>query len=172
MKLGKLDEILVRGPHVFLGYWNRPAATCEAIRGGWFHTGDQGEVSPDGYWRITGRIKNLIVLASGHNVAPEPIEEKLIHAVPGVQQAVLVGNNQGFLAVLLTGEANEAAVKQAFEALNSDLPHYKRVHAFRVLPEPFTVDNGLLTVNGKLKRDAIAKRYHDVIEEIYRKQPA
>ena len=176
MKLGEMSEILVRGPNVFPGYWNRPPRTDEAaddaLRGGWFHTGDQGEVSPDGYWRITGRIKNLIVLASGHNVAPEPIEEKLLHAVPGAQQAVLVGNGESFLAALLTGEVEEMPARNALEALHAQLPHYKRVHAFRVIREPFTVDNGLLTVNGKLKRDAIAKRYEHEIEEIYRKQTA
>ena len=172
MKLGEMDEILVRGPNVFPGYWNRDAATRDAIRGGWFHSGDQGEVSSDGYWRVTGRIKNLIVLASGHNVAPEPIEEKLLHAIPGAQHVLIVGNGQGFLAALLTGEADEVAVKSALEKLNADLPHYKRVHDFRILPEPFTVDNGLLTANGKLKRDAIANRFQNTIEKLYRKQPA
>lgn len=172
MKLGEQDEILVRGPNVFPGYWNRPEATRSVMRDGWFQTGDQGERSADGYWRITGRIKNLIVLASGHNVAPEPIEAKILHAVAGAQQVVLVGNGQGFLAALLTGEVAEAVVKEALEALNSQLPHYKRVHAFRIVGEPFTLDNGLLTANGKLKRDAIAKRYGDLIDKIYRKQMA
>jgi long-chain acyl-CoA synthetase len=170
MKLGEMNEILVRGPNVFPGYWNREAATRAAIRDGWFHSGDQGEVSSDGYWRITGRIKNLIVLASGHNVAPEPMEEKLQHAISGAQQVVLVGNGQGFLAALVTGEASENAVNDAIGKLNADLPHYKRVHAFRLIPEPFSVDNGLLTANGKLKRDAIAHRYQHEIDEIYRKQ--
>ncbi|MBI2819142.1 MAG: hypothetical protein HYX73_04115, partial [Acidobacteria bacterium] len=146
--------------------------TSEAIRDGWFHSGDQGEVSADGYWRITGRIKNLLVLASGHNVAPEPIEETLLHAVPRAQQVVIVGNGRAFLAAIITGEVDEIQVGKALEALNAQLPHYKRVHAFRLAGEPFTVDNGLLTVNGKLKREAIANRYQNEIEEMYRKQNA
>ena len=75
MKLGENDEILVRGPNIFSGYWNRPEQTAEALRDGWFHTGDQGEVNAAGNWRIAGRIKNLIVLGSGHKISPEPIED-------------------------------------------------------------------------------------------------
>ncbi|MBI4480873.1 MAG: AMP-binding protein [Acidobacteria bacterium] len=172
MKLGERDEILVRGPNVFPGYWHRPEATSEALRDGWLHTGDQGEVTSDGYWRITGRIKNVIVLSSGHNVAPEPIEEKLLHSVLGAQQVVLVGNGRAFLAAIITGEVDGDRTGKALEELNSQLPHYKRVHAFHLLREPFTVENGLLTVNGKLKRDAIAKRYQGEIETIYRKHRA
>ncbi|HWP83876.1 MAG TPA: AMP-binding protein [Terriglobia bacterium] len=172
MKLGPGEEILVRGPHLFAGYWNRPEATREAMRDGWFHTGDQGEVSADGYWRITGRIKNLIVLASGHNVAPEPLEEKLLHAIAGAQQVMLVGNGRSFLGALITGAVEEQSVRTALEALNATLPHYKRVHAFLRIGEPFTIESGLLTANGKLKRDAIARRYRDELEAMYRKQNA
>ena len=170
MKLGNLDEILVRGPSLFLGYWNRTEATAEATRDGWFHSGDQGEVTEDGYWRITGRIKNLIVLSSGHNVAPEPIEEKLLHALPDAQQVVVIGNGRSFLTAIVTGEVSEDQAGRALEAVNPQLPHYKRVHAFHLLPEPFSMDNGLLTVNGKLKRDAIALRYCNEIEALYPKQ--
>ena len=76
MKLGENDEIIVRGPNIFPGYWNRPQETAKALRDGWFHTGDQGEVDATGNWRIIGRIKNLIILGSGHNIAPEPIEDE------------------------------------------------------------------------------------------------
>jgi len=172
MKLGNLDEILVRGPGLFLGYWNRTTATAEAMRDGWFRSGDQGEVTEDGYWRITGRIKNLIVLSSGHNVAPEPIEEKLLHALPDAQQVVVIGNGRSFLTAIVTGEVSEDQAGRALEAVNPQLPHYKRVHAFHLAPEPFSMDNGLLTVNGKLKRDAIALRYRDEIEALYPKQSA
>jgi len=74
MKCGENSEILVRGPNIFPGYWNRPEQTAQVLRAGWFHTGDQGEVAANGNWRVTGRLKNLIILNSGHNVAPEPIE--------------------------------------------------------------------------------------------------
>src|SRR6202162_3087837 len=74
MKLVENDEIVVRGPNIFPGYWNRPQESAGVLRDGWFHTGDQGEVNAAGNWRIVGRIKNLIILNSGHNIAPEPIE--------------------------------------------------------------------------------------------------
>ena len=77
MKLGEGGEILVRGPNIFPGYWNRPEETAKALASGWFHTGDQGERTPAGNWRIIGRLKNLLILSSGHNIAPEPLEEKL-----------------------------------------------------------------------------------------------
>ena len=89
MRLGENDEIVVRGPNVFPGYWNRPQQTAEVLRDGWFHTGDQGEMDASGNWRIAGRIKNLIVLGSGHKIAPEPIEEEIAHLLPGAQQVVL-----------------------------------------------------------------------------------
>jgi len=172
MKLGEMDEILVRGLNVFPGYWNRPDATRQALRDGWFHSGDQGEVTADGYWRITGRIKNLIVLSSGHNVAPEPLEDKLLQAVAGAQQVVVIGNGRSHLSAIITGEANEEETRRALEELNPQLPHYKRIHAFHLIREPFSADNGLLTANGKFKRGAIAERFHNEIEGIYRKKSA
>src|SRR5215469_10460601 len=78
MKLAVNQEIVVRGPNIFPGYWNRPQETAKTLRDGWFHTGDQGEVDAKANWRIIGRIKNLIILGSGHNIAPEPIEEKIL----------------------------------------------------------------------------------------------
>ena len=105
MILGEEHEILVRGPHIFAGYWRRPEATAKVLSGGWFHSGDQGEVDANGYWRIIGRLKNLIILNSGHNIAPEPIEEKLQHALPAARQIVLVGNNRSYLAAIVTADA-------------------------------------------------------------------
>jgi long-chain acyl-CoA synthetase len=172
MKLGEKDEILVRGPNVFPGYWNRPEATAEALRDGWFHTGDQGEVTADGYWRITGRIKNLIVLSSGHNVVPEPIEEKLLRALPSAVQVVLIGHGRSFVTTIITGPVTDSQVGDALVGLNAELPHYKRIRSYCLAPEPFNVENGLLTINGKLKRDAIASRYEKEIEALYRKQSA
>src|SRR5260370_29303020 len=72
MKTGENEEILTRGPHIFPGYWNRPEETARVLRDGWFHTGDQGEVNVRGNWRISGRIKNLIILNSCHNIPPTP----------------------------------------------------------------------------------------------------
>jgi long-chain acyl-CoA synthetase len=170
MKLGNNDEILVRGPNIFQGYWNRPQATSDALRDGCFHTGDQGEIDAGGNWRVTGRIKNLIVLGSGHNVAPEPLEEALLKTAPGAQQVLVVGTGRSFLSAIFTGDVASETVDAALEAVNSQLPHYRRIRAFCLHKEPFTVDNGLLTANGKLKRDLIAERLRDEIEEMYREK--
>jgi long-chain acyl-CoA synthetase len=167
MKLGENDEIVVRGPNVFTGYWNRPQETARALRDGWFHTGDQGEVDGAGNWRIAGRIKNLIILGSGHNVAPEPIEDEVLRNLPGAQQVVLVGNGRGYLSAVVTGVVTREQVQSALDAVNADLPHYKQVRAFHISSEPFSIENGLLTANGKLKRDLIAVRLKEEIEEMY-----
>jgi long-chain acyl-CoA synthetase len=184
-------EILVRGPNVFPGYWQRPAETAKALEGGWFHTGDLGESDATGNWKITGRLKNLIILNSGHNIAPEPLEHDLAAALPDAQQIVLLGNQRSFLSALVTvaPSANgtgatwppangngagltPAKIQSALDAFNAGLPHYKQIRAFRVVPEAFTMENGMLTTMGKLKRDAIATRYAAEIQSLYEKKPA
>ena len=176
MKLAENGEILVRGPNVFSGYWKRPDATAKALVDGWFHTGDQGDVDATGNWRITGRLKNLIILNSGHNIAPEPLEEELAKHVLQAQRIILVGNQRSFLAALVTvtspNDATDADVQFAIEHVNGDLPHYKQIRAFVILPEALSTENGLLTTNGKLKRDAIAARFAAEIEQLYQKKPA
>jgi long-chain acyl-CoA synthetase len=167
MKLGDNEEIIVRGPNIFPGYWNRPAETAKALRDGWFHTGDQGDVDAVGNWKITGRIKNLIILASGHNIAPESIEEEILIRLPGALQVVLMGNGRSYLSAIVTGSGGEAQVQAALDAVNAELPHYKQVRGFRISSEPFTIENSLLTANGKLKRDLIAQRFKAEIEEMY-----
>jgi long-chain acyl-CoA synthetase len=170
MKRGENDEILVRGPNLFQGYWKRPQTTAEAMRDGWFHTGDQGEVNERGKWRIAGRIKNLIVLSSGHNVAPEPIEDEMLRFLPDAQQVVLVGHGRPFVAAIVTGAPTPEQVQFAMDEVNRELPHYKRVRAFYIHPEPFKVEDGLVTINGKLKREVIASRLREQVEKLYAKQ--
>lgn len=172
MKLGDNQEILVRGPNVFPGYWSRPEETGKALRDGWFHSGDQGEVNANGNWRIVGRIKNLLILNSGHNVAPEPIEEKLLAVMTGAQQVVLVGHGRSYLVAIVTGDVARDSVAAAIEGVNQEMPHYKRIHGFHVERQAFTIDSGLLTALGKLKRDAIGARYAAEIEMIYRENSA
>jgi len=172
MKLGENDEIIVRGPNIFPGYWNRPQETAKVLRDGWFHTGDQGEVNAEGNWRIIGRIKNLIILGSGHNVAPEPIEDKLLQHIPGAQQVVLVGNGRGYLSAIVTGGVTREQVQSALDALNRVLPHYKQVRAFHIHAEPFSIENGMLTANGKLKRDVIVHHLQVEIEDLYSQKQA
>ncbi|MBZ5698875.1 MAG: AMP-binding protein [Acidobacteriia bacterium] len=169
MKTGENSEILVRGPNIFPGYWNRPAQTAQVLYDGWFHTGDQGDVDANGKWRITGRLKNLVILNSGHNIAPEPIEEELLRALRGAQQVMLVGNGRSFLAAIITGEITHEEIESQIERLNATLPHYRKIRRFHVEPQPFTIENGLLTANGKLKRDAIAARFAAEIARMYAK---
>jgi long-chain acyl-CoA synthetase len=172
MSLGDNEEIIVRGPNVFPGYWNRPQQTGEVLRDGWFRTGDQGEMDASGNWRIVGRIKNLIVLGSGHKIAPETIEEEVARSLPAAQQIVIVGNGRGYLSVIVTGNVAGEQVQAALDAVNPQFPHYKQVRAFCLRPEPFSIDNGMLTANGKLKRDLISTRMKNEIEDMYRVKQA
>ena len=172
MRIGDNDEIIVRGPNVFPGYWNRAQQTADVLRDGWFHTGDQGEMDAAGNWRIVGRIKNLIVLGSGHKIAPETIEEEIARHLPGAQQVVIVGNGCGYLSAIVTGNVNAEQVQSALDAVNPGLPHYKQVRAFCLRLEPFSIDNGMLTANGKLKRDLISARMKNEIETMYQVKQA
>jgi long-chain acyl-CoA synthetase len=162
MAVSHSGEILVRGPNVFPGYWQRPEETAKALVN----------------WRITGRLKNLIVLDSGHNVAPEPLEDAIAARVPEAQHVILVGNQRSSLAALVAAPGTNGNsvktehVQSALDAINANLPHYKQIRAFHLIPEPFSMENGLLTTNGKLKRDAIAARFASEIDNLYRKKPA
>jgi len=137
------------------------------LEDGWFHTGDQGEVNVRGNWRISGRIKNLIILNSGHNIAPEPIEEKLARLLPAAQQVVVVGNGRGYLCALVTGAVEPAAVQSALDAVNPELPHYRQIRNFTMIRDVFTPESGMLTAMGKIRRDTINARYASEINAMY-----
>ena len=162
MTVADNGEILVRGPNIFPGYWQRPAETAKALAGGWFHTGDQGEVDASGNWRDHRPAEK-----SDHSEfraqrrARTAGARALPRSLPEAQQVSLIGNQRSFLAALLitspVGERPRTARADSIGARcdQRELPHYKQIRAFRVLPEPFSSENGLLTANGKLKRDAI-----------------
>ncbi|HEX3375471.1 MAG TPA: AMP-binding protein, partial [Candidatus Acidoferrales bacterium] len=169
MKIAEDGEIIILGPNIFPGYWQRPEQSTAVLRDGWFHTGDQGDVDARGNWRITGRIKNLIILNSGHNIAPEPIEEELFRAIPGAQHVMLVGNGRSFLAAIITGTTDGPEIDSQLERINGALPHYRKIHKYHVAQELFTIENGLLTANGKLRRDIIAAHFAQEIERMYEK---
>ncbi len=173
MKIGENQEILARGPNIFSGYWNRPGETANALRDGWFHTGDQGEMNERRNWKITGRIKNLIILNSGHNIAPEPLEEELASHLPGAQ-VMLAGNGRSYLIALVAANSGttEASVGAVLEKVNARLPHYRQIRAFHRTAEPFTIESGMLTANGKLKRDVITAHFAAQIEQLYGKRSA
>ena len=119
IRIAEDGEILAQGPQIFQGYWRNDAATAEVIDGdGWFHTGDIGEIDDDGFLKITGRKKDLIVTAAGKNVAPAPLEDSLrAHAL--VSQAVVIGDGRPFIAALLTLD-EEAAGQWARENDKAD----------------------------------------------------
>ncbi|MFZ4628195.1 MAG: AMP-dependent synthetase/ligase [Blastocatellia bacterium] len=167
MRLGEGDEILVRGPNLFPGYWNRPTQTAAVLQEGWFRTGDQGAIDEAGNWSIIGRLKNLLILNSGHNVAPEPIEEKILNRLPTAAQCIVFGNDRSFLTALITGPISRDEIEAALGEVNQELPHYKRVLGFHHEVAPLTIESGLLTANGKVKRDGIATAFGTQINALY-----
>ncbi|MDQ1698904.1 MAG: long-chain acyl-CoA synthetase, partial [Frankiaceae bacterium] len=186
-------EILLKGDNVFVGYYNNPEATKEALEGDeWFHTGDIGELDSDGYLRITGRKKELIVTAGGKNVAPAVLEDRL-RANPLVSQCMVVGDQKPFIAALVTideeafpdwkskngkdsgasvadladdGELR-AAIQAAIDDANKAVSKAEAIKAFRILPEDWTVDSGHLTPSMKVKRNVVLKDYADDVEALY-----
>jgi long-chain acyl-CoA synthetase len=183
-------EVLVRGPNVCAGYWDDPAATAELLEDGWMHSGDLGVVE-DGYLRIIGRKKDLIVTSSGKNIAPQDMETHL-QAEPFISQAVVVGDGRKFLSAILTldNEAVEAAldghgsayggpetlathplveqeIARAVERLNAGRAPAERIRKWRILPRDLTVAGGELTPTLKVKRSVVIERFADVVEEMY-----
>lgn len=168
VRLGEQDELLCRGPNSFLGYWKRPEATAALLRDGWLHTGDQAEIDASGNVRIIGRVKEVLVPASGHNVAPAPLEQRLVEASQLIEQAVVLGHGRPYLTAIISGRAEPEELERVRESVNRQLPHYMRVRKLMRAEEPFSVENGLLTANQKLKRNAIEERYRETIEGMYR----
>jgi long-chain acyl-CoA synthetase len=166
-KVSDEGELLVRGPNIFAGYWQKPDETTKSIRDGWFHTGDQVDVDSRGNIKIIGRIKNLIIPESGHNIAPEPLEEKFLAACPAVTQCMVVGHARPFVSILLPGKPDGAAVERALEQINAELPAYRRIRRPIFVEETFTVDNGLLTANQKLRRAVIERHFEKAIDASY-----
>jgi long-chain acyl-CoA synthetase len=167
LRVSEQGELLCRGPNVFLGYWNRPEATAAMLRDGWMHTGDLVDIDERGNVRIAGRVKEVLVPESGHNVAPAPLEQRLMAASHRVEQAVVFGHGRPYLTALVTGQVDEAELDRIRDQVNAQLPHYMRLRRLYRAPEPFTAENGLLTANQKLKRRAIEERYRQAIERMY-----
>ena len=168
-------EILTRGPHVFLGYYKDEIATRETLdEEGFLHTGDVGEIDNQGYLRITDRKKDLLITSGGKNVSPQNIEVQL-GRIPGVAQAVVVGDARKYLAALIVPEALAKAADPEFvaqvgreiEKVNGQLAQYETIKKFKVLQAQFTVDSGELTPTFKLKRKVVAQRYAKEIEELF-----
>ncbi|OYV87703.1 MAG: hypothetical protein B7Z63_01955 [Ignavibacteriae bacterium 37-53-5] len=193
VKIDEDGEILTRGPHVMLGYYKNKEATAEAIdKDGWLHTGDVGHFDTDGFIVITDRKKHLFVNSGGKNIAPQPIEN-LLQQSKFVDQIVLIGDKKRFNTALIVPDfdnlkefANEHhlqyrseedlladekvndAVRKDINDLQRDLAKYEQVRRFKLLPVPFTIENGDLTPTLKVKRKVVEQKYADLIESMYK----
>ncbi len=183
-------EILVRGDLVMKGYWRAPEATAEAIRDGWLHTGDIGELDADGYLKITDRKKDIIIFSGGENVSPARVESMLT-LEPELRQAMVYGDRHSHLVALLvpdedflkhwalnTGrrvdlaELSETpelhkALMPVIERVNEKLSRLETVRHFAIAPAPFEVENAMLTPTLKIRRHKIKQAYGEVLEGLY-----
>ncbi len=179
-------EILARGPNITKGYLNRPDANADAFEDGWFKTGDLGALDPDGFLKITGRKKELIKTSGGKYVAPARLEGRLKNH-PIIQEAVVIGDRRHYVVALVALDPEEletwarakgaspdprdarvqGEVEAHVRAVNQDLARFETVKYFRLLPEPLSIANGLLTASLKVKRNVVEDRYAHLIDEMY-----
>lgn len=167
LKISDEGELLIHGPNIFPAYWNKPQETAEALVDGWLHTGDQADLDAKGNLRIIGRVKNILVPESGHNVAPEPIEQLLLGYLPAAEQAVIIGHARPYLTAIVTGPVDQAAIEAAIEQVNAEVPHYRKIRKHLHVPEPLTIESGLLTANQKLRRRAIETHFRPLLDQLY-----
>lgn len=189
-------EILARGPQVFGGYWQHPTATAEVFDDdGWFRTGDIGELDDQGYLRITGRKKELIVTAAGKNVAPAPLEDR-IRSHELVSQAVVIGDARPFITALVTIDPSAvtdwarehghgdtpfealrsdpsliAAIQAAIDDANASVSRAESIRAFTILPRDLSIDTGELTPTLKVRRTVVEQLHAAEIERLYAGRP-
>jgi long-chain acyl-CoA synthetase len=168
VKIASDGEVLVRGPVVMKGYWNRPKETAEALVDGWFHTGDIGIVDPDGHLRITDRKKDLIATSGGKKVAPQVIEDAL-KSSPKIQEAIVLGEGHKFIAALIVpaNGATHDEVAAEVDRVNAGLAQFERVKRFELIPDNLSVENGALTPSLKVKRRVVADRHQDLIARLF-----
>ncbi|MFM9370229.1 AMP-dependent synthetase/ligase [Streptomyces sp. Da 82-17] len=185
-------EVLIKGPIVFGSYWNNPDATEQVLDGGWFATGDLGEFDDDGYLRITGRKKDILVTSGGKNVSPAVLEDRL-RSRPPIGQCIVVGDNRPFVGAVITLEPDAvehwlavrkapkdtpmsevikdprmlADVQKAVDYANEAVSRAESIRKFVVVEGEFTEDNGLLTPSLKIKRHAVARAYEQQIGALY-----
>jgi long-chain acyl-CoA synthetase len=185
-------EILLSGPTIFTGYWRNDPATAEAMADGWLLTGDIGELDDEGYLRITGRKKELIVTAGGKNVAPAVLEDR-VRANPLVSQCLVVGDNRPYIACLITLDEEAvqfwlarhsrptdtpiaklrddpemvADIQVAVDEANLAVSRAESIRRFRILATDFTEQSGHLTPSLKIRRNVVMKDFADEIEALY-----
>jgi long-chain acyl-CoA synthetase len=190
VKIAEDGEILVKGPNVFQGYYKNDEATRETIVNGWLHTGDLGTIDPDGFIRITGRKKDIIITAGGKNITPANLENE-IKQHPLVSQCVVVGDRRPYLVALVTLDPEEAVayakenglgedpaqlaangdVREAIEAhlakVNEKFARVEQVKKIAILPHDLSQESGELTPTMKVKRAVVADKHQSEIEKLY-----
>jgi len=188
VRIAKDDEIIVRGPNVFLGYYKEPEATAETLVEGWLHSGDLGRFDDDGFLQITGRKKEIIITAGGKNIAPKNIEASLKNH-PLINEAVVIGDRRKYLTALVTLDADAVAafckdrgldaarahelaeiraeVQRAVDTANEELARVEQIKKFAVLARNFGVDTGELTPTLKVKRKKVNEIWGAEIEALY-----
>ena len=191
IRIAEDGEVLVKGVGVFGSYRGNEQATAEAVRDGWFHTGDLGDLDDDGFLRITGRKKELLVTAGGKNVAPTVLEDGL-RAHPLISQCIVVGDQQPFIAALVTLDAEmwptwsanhdlgdvafedapehptvQEQVQRAVDDANKAVSRAESIRRFSILSVDFTEENGYLTPSLKLKRNVVMKDFAADVERLY-----
>jgi len=184
-------ELLFKGGQVFTGYWKNESATADALSDGWFHTGDLGEVDDEGFVRITGRKKEILVTAGGKNVAPAVLEDRLrAHAL--VDQCMVVGDGEPFIAAIITLDPESvpawakshdkseriedlvddpdlhAEIQKAVDEANKAVSHAESIRKFSIIPDAWTEEGGQLTPSLKLKRNVVMREFRDEVEALYR----
>jgi long-chain acyl-CoA synthetase len=191
VKLGKENEILLRGPHVFMGYLNNPSKTAETIVDGWLHTGDVGSEDNQGWFRITDRMKDIIITAGGKNITPSEIENQLKFS-PFISDAVVIGDNRKFLSCLImidydnvvkyaqdrdvpftnftslcrTKEVQDL-IESEIERVNKNFARVETIKRFRLIDQQLTAEDDELTPTMKLKRKFVSEKYKTLIDEMY-----
>ena len=192
IRIAEDGEVLIKGNNVFASYHNNEEATSAAIKEGWFHTGDLGELDDDGYLRITGRKKELLVTAGGKNVAPAVLEDRL-RAHPLISQCIVVGDQKPFIGALVTldpemlpvwaknngldegvsveeartSEVVLAEIQRAVDDANAAVSKAESIRKFSILGTDFTEDNGYLTPSMKLRRNIVMRDFEGEVEALY-----
>lgn len=192
LRIADDGEILARGPNIMSGYYNKPEATADALRDGWFHTGDIGTIDAEGYLTITDRKKDVLVTSGGKKIAPQPIES-ILKRSPLVAEAMVLGDRRKYVAALIVpdfptlerrlkdlgrppGDHN-ALVSRAdvldlyqeiIDALNRGLSQFERIKRIALLPSEFSVESGELTPTLKVKRKVVEDKWRDRIEDLYK----
>ncbi|WP_300297069.1 long-chain fatty acid--CoA ligase [Ferrovibrio sp.] len=191
VKISPEGEILLKGPHVFMGYLNNPSKTAETIVDGWLHTGDVGTVDNEGWYRITDRMKDIIITAGGKNITPSEIENQLKFS-PYISDAVVIGDRRKFLTCLImidhdnvvkyaqdlnvpfTNFASLCRAKevqeliwQEIEKVNKNFARVETIKKFRLIDQQLTAEDDELTPTMKLKRKFVNEKYKAMIDEMY-----